>query len=389
MKFTKERRQTLIDAINVIEAEDARLVAAAPGAWTRAREQLQKQREPFADAILAEMPMLPMSRCPFCGFVAEQTFDPHGIDGLWWRGPGATREIHAPPRCPHYFCFTGAVALARPLDVLPFGVSLGPEVPFVVPSILKHPGMRVVISSTPIGRHTGYPIFYYGDPIIPETAGLNDWGHHLWTYYEDGQPRGSRGRLLFDEECDYDLAPWVAQGKVRYVLPGDETMTLRTGVDGCPYLDLPGRRRLNRLHNGVLYPREGDASAALVEPEPDPIYDGAAVVDAAIARDDVAYLRTAIRASSDEERDLAVATRHCVALSTHPDEHVRGHAIRGFGRIARHFEQLDPASIAIVEAARHDASAYVRKLADEAAGEIEYFLTLSDRPVDTVNDESW
>lgn len=389
MKFTKERRQALIDTINVIEAEDARLVAAAPGAWTREREQLQEQRRPLARAIRDEMPMIPMSRCPFCGFVAEQTFDPHGIDGLWWRGPGATREVQAPPRCPHYFCFTGALALARPLEVLPFAVSPGPEVPFVVPSILTHPGMRVVISSTPVGRHTGYPIFYFGDPIIPETAGLNDWGHHLWTYYEDGQPRGSRGRLLFDEECDYDLALWVAKGKVLYILPGDETMTLRTGVDGCPYLDLPGRRILNRLHNGVLYPIEGAAPVAPVEPEPDPIYDGAAIVDAAIARDDVPYLRRAIRASSDEERDLAVVTRHCVALSSHPDEQVRGHAIRGFGRIARHFEQLDPASIAIVEVARHDPSAYVRKLADEAAGEIEYFLTLKDRPIETVNDDSW
>ncbi len=255
MAVTKERRQELVRAIDALDAEATQQLDANRGRGLTPRfHELRDQQAVVEDVLLAELPMLALSRCPFCGFVAEQAFDPYGIDGLWWRGPRAIREAEAPPRCPHYFCFTGALALARPVDMLPFDVAPGPEVPFVVPSILEHPGMRVVISSTPVGRHTGYPIFYYGDPIIPETSGLNDWGHHLWTSYDDGKPGGSAGRLLFDNECDYALAPWVARGKVLYILPGDDTLTLRSGVDGCPYLDLPGRRVLNRISNGVIYP---------------------------------------------------------------------------------------------------------------------------------------
>ena len=254
MGFTKERRQQLIQAIDDITAEEARVLAgAAPGRSERL-DELLAQGIPLARAFRAEMPVLSMSRCPFCGFIAEQAFDPYGIDGFWWRGPTATRGDGAPPRCLHYFCFTGALALARPIEVLPFDVEPGPEVPFVVPSILDHPGMCVVISSTPVGRHTGYPIFYYGDPIIPETTGLNDWGHTQRYAYRDGECVGWSSRNLLDEECDYDLAPWVARGKVQYILPGDDTLTLRSGVDGCPYLDLPGRRVLNRISNGVIYP---------------------------------------------------------------------------------------------------------------------------------------
>lgn len=256
MSFTRERRCELVSRYRAARvAEDA--------LWPRARTEaehaelaaIRSERSALAAAIRHELPYVRMSRCPFCGFVAEEQFDPYGIDGYWWQQAVAIRCYGSPPRCPHYFCFTGALALARPVDVLDFDVEPGPEVPFVVPSLLEPSGMKVVISSTPVGRHIGYPIFYYGEPIVEEQTGLNDWGYHQWSAYCDGKRAGWSSRRVLRHECDYDLAPWIARGKVQYILPGDETLTLRSTVEGCPYLNLPGRRVHNRIYKGELWPK--------------------------------------------------------------------------------------------------------------------------------------
>lgn len=262
MSFTRERRDALVSRYRTVRA-------AADELWPRARTEaeraelaaLRKESSALSAALDAEMPYVPMSRCPFCGFVAEQQFDPYGIDGYWWQQVLSLRGVGSPPRCAHYFCFTGALALARPIDVLDFEVEPGPEAPFVVPSLLEPPGMKMVISSTPVGRHTGYPHFYYGDPIVKEQNGVNDWGYHQWSVYREGKRGGWASRMVFDEECDFDLAPWIARGKVQYILPGDETLTLRSTVEGCPYLNLPGRRVHNRIYKGELWPKLDEPSA--------------------------------------------------------------------------------------------------------------------------------
>jgi len=256
VSFTRERRCELVSRYRAARvAEDA--------LWPRARTEaehaelaaIRSERSALAAAIRHELPYVRMSRCPFCGFVAEEQFDPYGIDGYWWQQAVAIRCSGTPSRCPHYFCFTGALALARPIEVLDFAVEPGPEVPFVVPRLLEPSGMKMVISSTPVGRHTGYPIFYYGDPIDGDLEGPVDWGHHLWLVYRNGYRAGGSSRMVADEECDYDLAPWIARGKVQYILPGDETLTLRSTVEGCPYLNLPGRRVHNRIYKGELWPK--------------------------------------------------------------------------------------------------------------------------------------
>ncbi len=256
MSFTRERRNALIARYRTVRAAEDEL-------WPRVRTEAERaelaairtERAALGTAIRHELPHVPMSRCPFCDFVAEEQFDPYGIDGYWWQRAHSIRGSGSPPRCGHYFAFTGALALARPIDVLDFSVETGPEAPFVVPRLLEPPGMKMVISSTPVGRHTGYPIFYYGDPIDWEVEGPADWGHHLWLIYRNGFRAGKEARMVHDEECDFDLAPWIARGKVQYILPGDETLTLRSTVEGCPYLDLPGRRVHNRIYQGELWPK--------------------------------------------------------------------------------------------------------------------------------------
>ena len=62
------------------------------------------------------------------------------------------------------------------------------------------------------------------------------------------------GRIgLFDEDKEYDLRPWLESGRLRWIAPGDDSLELRTGADGCPYLDLPGERRRRYLQDGKTW----------------------------------------------------------------------------------------------------------------------------------------
>lgn len=47
----------------------------------------------------------------------------------------------------------------------------------------------------------------------------------------------------------------MRSGKLLWIAPGDESITLRQGVEGCPYLGLEGPRELAFIKNGkVRYP---------------------------------------------------------------------------------------------------------------------------------------
>ncbi len=53
-------------------------------------------------------------------------------------------------------------------------------------------------------------------------------------------------------DADFDLAPWIEQGKVFWIAPGDESMTLRSDVQGCPYLNLLGSREFVSICRGKV-----------------------------------------------------------------------------------------------------------------------------------------
>lgn len=205
------------------------------------------------------LPRLPLSRCPFCDQIAARSFDPYGLDGLWWHYDLPIRALNE-PRCPHFFAFTGAVQLdwERIVDV-PKVVLVGPEVPFVVPRMLQGQPVRAVISSIAVGDNTAYPIFYFADPI-PDISRINDWGTSGYTFIK------ANGSSAWDEvvpdigEYDFELAPWLDSSQVRYILPDDASLTLRSGAAGCPYLDLPGRRDLVFTQYGEAWSRTPDSS---------------------------------------------------------------------------------------------------------------------------------
>ena len=52
---------------------------------------------------------------------------------------------------------------------------------------------------------------------------------------------------------DPALARWMDAGKLSWIAPGDQTLTLRRDVDGCPFLGWRGTTGFQRLLDGRLW----------------------------------------------------------------------------------------------------------------------------------------
>ena len=79
------------------------------------------------DEYFARLPRVVMSVCPFCDRPLVRSFDPYGLDGLWWDEDAVAREL---PTCPHFCVIRGALnfGTSKPLAGN-FQVRPGPEVP--------------------------------------------------------------------------------------------------------------------------------------------------------------------------------------------------------------------------------------------------------------------
>ncbi len=219
------------------------------------------------------LPERPLSRCPFSGQILSLVIDDRGLDGLWW-------NHHAPKRPPGrlpatFFALDGALKLEEKPEKAPFLCAPGPDVPFVLPRLLQFTQVRAVVSSLKIGPHTAYPIVYYADPMLYGEKRVNDWGTD--RYWEEGNllpgvfGPGEYISLTPDpEEYDFDLKPWIRRGKLLWIAPGDQRLVLHGHATGCPYLDLPGSRRLKYIQNGEVW--EDDPEYETMD-ENDPAFD--------------------------------------------------------------------------------------------------------------------
>jgi hypothetical protein len=197
----------------------------------------------------AKLPRIPLSRCPLSGELVMHTFDPFGLDGLWWSYDAPVRPLME--RFVTCLAVTGAVRLAPEVENFPFLCKPGPGVPYVYPKLLDLDGIYGVIYSTPVGRHTAYPIFYYGAEPLRGIAMPNAWGTDTYWDDSDGNP-GWYSTPEAPEEWDFDLKPWIETGKLFWIAPGDPGMNLENEIAGCPYLDLPGVRQLQRIAYGKV-----------------------------------------------------------------------------------------------------------------------------------------
>jgi len=208
---------------------------------------LNRERDEYLDLL----PYRAVSRCPHTGLVALYPIDDAGLDGLWWRYEEPERPLADLP--PTLFALTGAVDVTDPIEPAPFAVRPGPGAPYVLPRLLIEDQTVAVVSSITIGRHPGYVIAYYARESLSTPCTAAEWGTNRWTLtaLQTREPATIEVTEL-ESERDYELAPWIESGRLRWIPPDDDTLTLRSGTEGCPYLDLPGRRSEITIFDGTV-----------------------------------------------------------------------------------------------------------------------------------------
>lgn len=199
-----------------------------------------------ATAYLAQLPRRAVSRCPFTAAEVAITIDDGGLDGPWWRHDMPLRADDATPST--LVGIMGAMRLVLPVERAAFLAIPGPEAPFLLPRLLDEPSVIAVVSTVPVGAHTGYAIAYFAPapvPLDPPAA----WGASTAARADGGWSEADDD----DETYDYDLAPWIASGRLRWIAPGDAALTVREGAEGCPYLGIEGARQVQCVQDGEVW----------------------------------------------------------------------------------------------------------------------------------------
>ena len=238
----------LLDYTKGIVAEAGDTVS---NSLTLYRQKLADCVADLRNAYREGVPFVELSRCPISGDVLRRSLDIYGLDGLWWdnRNPIRPREqLNAT-----LLAFTGAMKLSEDLEFASFLVKPGPGVPFVIPRLFSHNSVQAVLSSVPVGKHTGFVIAYFADPLPENFRRANDWG---WEQYEVIRKDGQTGWDSIDEiedDYDFDLSRWIEQGRLLWIYPGDSEMNLHEGKKDCPYIDIEGIREVQRIKEGTLW----------------------------------------------------------------------------------------------------------------------------------------
>lgn len=203
------------------------------------------------DEYVDLLPLVQLARCPFTNDVASISIDDAGIDGPWWDYISPVRgEDDLPPT---FFCLTGSLKLNGDPENTEFLVKPGPEVPFVVPGILERDNIKAVLSHIKIGKHDGHAVTYFAQPIPTDVGRFNTWGMDR-SWYEGAEEPLVYYEVNEDfEPIDFELRPWIERQKLYWIAPGDKKLRLRSEVDGCPYLDLEGRRTFIRIQYGQVW----------------------------------------------------------------------------------------------------------------------------------------
>ncbi|MFE3188720.1 hypothetical protein ACFXHA_06895 [Nocardia sp. NPDC059240] len=205
------------------------------------------------ERYLEWLPEIPVARSPFSDELIKWPIDNVDLDGWFWNWSNPARRGRSKV-FGGWLAMGGAMRLSEPLSPMPFDFCLpGPAVPYVVPHILELPGTRAVVTEVPIGHHIGWTTTYF-TTHRPRRTPLEDlWGTQKYDLYDDsGNWRAWSEHMLTGSEYDFDLRPWLDSGKLLWIAPDDANCTLRSGPTDCPYLDLPGERRVQMIKNGTI-----------------------------------------------------------------------------------------------------------------------------------------
>jgi hypothetical protein len=257
--FSQQRREILVagfielrDRLREIERDLQRRSGKEHQRLVRSFETSREKISAIISEYREYLPSVAVGRCPFCDDLTYHSLDNLGIDGMWWNCDSSTRALRE-ELCTHFLVLSGALKLDHPVESWPSLVKPGPEVPFVVPRILEHPDIRATVSRVKIGRHTGYPVIYFGSSRPNDLPLVNEWGIKFYRFHTE------EGALRWDSvvdlggDYDYDLEKWILQGKLLWTSPEDTLMKLHSENADCPYLNLKGRREILRVQSGQVW----------------------------------------------------------------------------------------------------------------------------------------
>jgi hypothetical protein len=215
-----------------------------------ARAALRERQDEVGRSYSQGLPAVFVGRCPFTGAPAHHYLDPFGLDGLWWHNSGRYR-----PRStggPETLVgLTGCLRLAPAVEMTRFGVHPGPEVPFVVPSVLRDDEVLGVLAAVKVGDHHGVAITYFapnGNPL----ARVGTWGSLRVAVRDVNGRWASAAGADPAPQADFELEPWIAAERLLWVSPTDADRSLRVGLEGCPFVGLSGDRRFALVQSGQV-----------------------------------------------------------------------------------------------------------------------------------------
>jgi len=223
---------------------------SVPDDLTREYDLFDRQLADLRSRYEAGLPFLPVSRCPFSSQVVYHSIDPFGIEGLWWNYTAPVRPMENLPVTFH--AITGALRMKGPAGNAPFVCVPGPGVPYVVPEILGNEHITAVLSSLPIGNHSGYIIMYFSDTEGVLAPRPDSWGMNHWELLDrNGAYQWGEGSVGI-YRAGFDLTQWIEKKKLLWIRPKDRTLALQSGIAGCPYLGFDGTRKLQRVRAGIV-----------------------------------------------------------------------------------------------------------------------------------------
>lgn len=235
--FTRDERTALLMRIRA--AETALYPQEGPPPPKPLRPRLRDAYYALIGEYADRLPRVLMSACPFTGAPLVRSFDPFGFDGLWWHKDRTfTPEEPAAPLT--FKVLLGAMQLnGREPAESKETVLAGPDAPYVVPRLLNLPGMVAVIHRLELGTgDVAWPIAYFTEREIHPAALHQFWTRpEMWYENENGQKLW----IYKNDTWDFELGPWIEQGKLKWLKRGTEkpeVVGLESGP--CPYAGLPG-----------------------------------------------------------------------------------------------------------------------------------------------------
>ncbi len=220
------------------------------------------------DSYRQKLPVKALSRCPFSGELLYRSIDLSGLEGFYWCYERPVRKDEE--LLPTFFAMDGALKTAEPLEHFKHTVCIGPEAPFVLPRLLQYEEIRAVISSFPLGGHRLFLICYFADPFPHNLRRVNDLGSFFYRYSNSAGL--TRNDFFEDSGKDFELEPWIAAGRLQWISENDPALSLRSHLNDCPYLNLPGNRATLAINSGAIEetePLQWMAGEELFLPEDD------------------------------------------------------------------------------------------------------------------------